>query len=142
MNRRWATLSDLLHELPQASRTWEAVMNDPELAGQLHAAQNRDAHLDPDSDAGDDFESSEPKLGWRPLYRDHDLHAKMLGDLINAVAGMNQTVITIATGKGRKVDPYPVPETALPQVELDQARADGDAILAMLGMDNALPGDD
>lgn len=128
---------DLFHELPKASRTWEAVMNDPELARQILEAQNRDGRLDPDAD--DEFaDEVDSTPGWQPQYREYDLHAKQLGDIINALAGLNQSVIATGGGKARKVNPYPTPATALPQAEIDQARQDGDAILSMLGMDDAL----
>lgn len=138
VQKRWATLSDLIHELPKASRTWEAVMNDPELASEILAAQNRDATLDPDSDVDDMDAAHDGTPGWQPQYRDYDLHAKQLADVINALAGLNQSVIAAAGGKARKVDPYPVPATALPEAELEQARQDGDAILSMLGMGDAI----
>lgn len=107
-------------------------MNDPELARQIVEAQNRDTHLDPDNDSDDDFRDDSP--GWAPQYRDYDLHAKQLGDLLNSVAALNQTVRAALGAKARAVDPYPVPRTALPDAEVDQARADGDAILNMLSM--------
>lgn len=128
---------DLFHELPKASRTWEAVMNDPELARQILEAQNRDGRLDPDAD--DDFaDEPDPTPGWQPQYREYDLHAKQLGDIINALAGLNQSVIATGGGKARKVTPYPTPATAMPQAEIEQARQDGDAILSMLGMTDAV----
>ncbi|MFE7605779.1 hypothetical protein ACFU1Q_11515 [Brachybacterium paraconglomeratum] len=112
-------------------------MNDPELARQIVAAQNRDGRLDPNSDS-DDFGQADDSPGWQPQYREYDLHAKQLGDVINALAALNQSVISTGGGKARKVDPYPTPATALPQAEIDQAREDGDAILNMLGMGDAI----
>lgn len=135
---RWATLADLIHELPKASRTWEAVMTDPELAQQIVASQNRDARLDPDDDS-DELRDDSP--GWAPAYRDYDLHAKQLGDVINALAALNQTVRASVGAKARAVDPYPLPRTALPDAEAAQARADGDAILNLLGMRDDVPTD-
>lgn len=114
-------------------------MNDPDLARQIVESQNRDAHLDPDNDSDDDFRDDSP--GWAPQYRDYDLQAKQMGDLLNAVAALNQTVRAAFGAKARAVDPYPVPHTALPDAEVDQARADGDAILNMLGMRDDVPGD-
>lgn len=113
-------------------------MNDPELAKQILDAQNRDTRLDPSSDSEDFADGPDDSPGWQPQYREYDLHAKMLGDLINGVAALNQAVIASAGGKARKVDTYPVPATALPQAEIDQAREDGDAILNMLGMGDAI----
>lgn len=113
-------------------------MNDPELARQIVESQNRDARLDPDVDSDDDFHDNTP--GWAPPYRDYDLHAKQLGDVINALAALNQTVRAAVGGKARSVDPYPVPRTALPDAEVEQAREDGDAILNMLGMRDEVRG--
>ncbi|MGO2312305.1 MAG: hypothetical protein ACTH6A_09795 [Brachybacterium tyrofermentans] len=113
-------------------------MNDPELAKQILEAQNRDARLDPSSDSDDFADEHDDSPGWQPQYREYDLHAKQLGDIINALAGLNQSVIATGGGKARKVDPYPIPATALPQAEIDQAREDGDAILNMLGMGDAI----
>lgn len=137
-SKRWVTLCDLIHELPKASRTWEAVVLDPELARQIVASQDREARLDEHSDDGDFGDRTPGTPGWAPQFRDYDLHAKQLADLINAVAALNQSVIAGAGGKARRVDPYPVPVTALPQAEVDKAREDGAAILSMLGMDDAV----
>ena len=135
---RWAAVVDLVHQLPKASRTWEAVVTDPELAAQMVAAQERDTSLDADDDAlgGDDGP------GWAPQYREHDLHAKMLGDLIDAVAALNQTVIAIGGGKAHKPEPYPTPHTALPQGMRDQAREDALAIHRLLGIHDPVTNED
>lgn len=112
-------------------------MTDPELARQIVMSKDRDAHLDPNDDS-DELEDDSP--GWAPQYREYDLHAKQLGDVINTLAALNQTVRAAVGAKARAVDPYPVPRTAVPRAEADQARADGDAILDLLGMRDEVPG--
>lgn len=134
LERRWVTLGDLIHQLPQASRTWAAVMNDPELAAQIVAAQSRDAHLDPGADVDDFADDADSGPGWHPPYEEYDLHAKQLGDLINAVAGLNQSIVAMAGGSPRRPELYPTPVTALPDARRDLAAADAEAIYQSLGI--------
>lgn len=132
--KKWATLTDLIHQLPQASRTWGAVMNDPELAEQIVAAQNRDGRLNTSEDADDFADDEAQRPGWNPPYAEFDLHAKMLSDVINALAGLNQTVAAVAGGKPRRPDAYPTPLTALPEAQKHAAAADAEAIYEHLGI--------
>lgn len=109
-------------------------MNDPELAAQIVAAQSRDGYLDPNADVDDFGAEASAAPGWNPPYEEYDLHAKQLGDLINAVAGLNQSVIAMAGGKPRRPDLYPTPITALPDARRDLAAADAEAIYQNLGI--------
>lgn len=138
LERRWVTLADLIHQLPQASRTWGAVMNDPELAAQIVAAQSRDGHLDPDADVDDFGADVDSSPGWHPPYEEYDLHAKQMGDLINAVAGLNQSVVAMAGGKPRHPELYPTPVTALPDAQRDLAAQDAEAIYKNLGIRDSM----
>jgi hypothetical protein len=136
---RWVSLADLIFELPQASRTWGAVMNDPELAREIVAMQNRDGHLSPGDDVDDFAAEADDRPGWRPPYAEYDLHARQLGELITAVSALNQTTIASAGGKARRVEPYPEPTTALPDAQREAAARDAEAIYEQLGIRDAVP---
>lgn len=64
--RRVAGLLELIDQLPEASRTREAILQDRSLN-----------HL------GDDVGSSAQMQQWTPPLRDYDLHAQLLRRLIN-----------------------------------------------------------
>lgn len=109
-------------------------MNDPQLAAQIVAAQNRDGTLNTDQDVDDFAPDEAQRPGWNPPYAEYDLHAKMLSDVINALAGLNQSVLAAAGGNPRRPEAYPIPVTALPDAKKDAAAQDAEAIYKHLGI--------
>lgn len=99
--RRFRGLLDLIDQLPYASRLNQAVQNDPEQA--VLIAQAREA-MQYDDDAP----------VWTPPMREFDLHATMLRDVINLLAGIQH---------GLAGSSKPPPEYPRPVTEVDRAMA-------------------
>lgn len=70
--RRWSDLLDLVDQLPAASRTREAILNDDELAEQIL-----------------DHELTKPEQPFRPEVRSYDLTNLLLLRLSNQVAALS-----------------------------------------------------
>lgn len=112
--RRAKALLDYIDGLPGASRTREAILNDPEQAALI----------------ADMPESEEP---WAPSMRDWTLEAAIgkatydrLGVLINTLEG------TVGV-RGRRQDPFPSPTSLVEAIRKDRVREAAEDIIAAFG---------
>lgn len=95
--RRWRALLELIDQLPTASRTREAIMNDPDEARLI--AFHREY--------GKPGEKDEP---WAPRLSEFDLHAVLLREIAHSIA---------ALAGAKSPDYFPGPKTeADRQVEI------------------------
>lgn len=96
---RWTGLLELIDELPDASRYYEAIANDPELAGELARArmERRD-------------EAGKP---WSPRISEFNLHAQLAREQIMETKLLRRAVIASAGGKPGEEKPFPSPRTAV-----------------------------
>ena len=105
--RRWRALADLIDQLPAASRTQEAILNDPDFA-EMIAQRERD----------------EPaKKPWSPRVRDYDLHAQLLREIRETIVSVRQAVIqTTFDGDGKPLKAPRVPILPGPETEVDRMK--------------------
>lgn len=50
---------------------------------------------------------------WSPAFKDFDLHAQLLRDVVQSLAGVQSAVIAAAGGKPKRPKSYPVPKTGV-----------------------------
>lgn len=118
--RRFVALLDLIDQLPQTSRLNEALLNDPEQARLIVAAREA---------------STEEPEPWAPRYAEFDLHAQMLRDVIESLAGLRAAVLATARIPPGPHTRYPTPIT---EVEREKARVDrlwAQSVLSRYGFD-------
>lgn len=109
--RRWVALLELILELPNASRFYEARYNDPEFAREVAAWEREQA------------EKGVPKPEWTPAARDWDLNAQLLREIREAVVSVRDTAVRIAGKTPKRIKPIPSPRTALDKAREDLSRA-------------------
>lgn len=103
--RRWGYLLTLIDHLPSHSHYAEAVSNDPEHAEMLiKAAESREADVDAPAYAGPALHTWTPEVA-------------LLTDVLDAVKGLNYTLIAVNTSDKSKrpkpPEPSPRPRSAL-----------------------------
>lgn len=89
-------LLDLIENLPGASRYYEAIQNDPEMAEELARLR---------LNKGDD------KQEWSPRVAEFGLTEHMLRDLIHEVRAMRAEAKQLQGQKPGDVQPFPAPRT-------------------------------
>ena len=97
-SERWSALVDLIDQLPSACRLNEAIAQDDEAADELVAMMDDDDSRKPD---------------WSPRVSEFDLTSTMLGQLIDEVKMLGQTIIAANGGTAKKIRPFPTPKTAI-----------------------------
>lgn len=120
---RFTELADLLSQLPQASRFWAAMMEDPDYTEMV-----LDAHLSQDDEAEDE---EVPK--WAPAYRDYSALYQLLAQVYDAVNVVNYTVAAVQGGKPRKPKPLPSPKTGIDRAKEQAARQQASSLYAAFG---------
>lgn len=102
---RWSGLLDLIDQLPQSSRTTEAIHNDPERAAEIASRP-------------------EPIEKWTPRLKDWDLTAILLREIREAVISTRDAVFqTTVDDQGRPLKPPRTPVLPTPITEVDRQRA-------------------
>ena len=119
--KRFTELSDLLTQLPQASRFWSAMVNDPDYASMVLE----------DYLSGDEDDEETPK--WSPEYRDYSAQYQILAQIYNMLGVINHTTAAAAGGKPRKPQPLPGPKTGIDRAKAKIAREQANNLYAAFG---------
>lgn len=97
-NRRWVAILDYIDMLPSPNRLTEAMMNDPEYAMEIA--------MRPESEDS-----------WSPPFRDYNLQAVMMREVITKLEVVIQTLTASGGAKPKSFKPFPTPVT-----EVDRAK--------------------
>lgn len=119
--KRFTELSDLLTQLPQASRFWAVMMEDEDYIGMV-----LDQYLDEDSD-------DEETPTWSPPYKDYDSKYALLAQIYNMLGIINHTTAAVAGGKPRKPQQLPGPKTGIDRAKAKVAREQANNLYAAFG---------
>lgn len=120
--KRFTELSDLLTQLPQASRFWAVMMED-----ESYCEMALDAHLSQEDD-----DEEVPK--WAPAYRDYTANYQLLAQIYDAINVLNYTTAAVQGAKGvKKPKPLPSPKTGIDRAKERVAREQASSLYAALG---------
>ena len=106
-DRRWMALLELIEQMPTACRWREALSQD---------AEHAQAQLDHEAALADDPDASQPaELVWAPPWREYDLAALQMREVINLLQMIGQGLGVISGGSE-----FPGPATALDKIRDEQ----------------------
>jgi hypothetical protein len=115
---RWVALLEYIDMLPSACRLNEARVNDKEEAA-IFAGLPK------------------PEHAWSPGVAEYDLHAHIMGDVVNELRSLKAITLAVAGGKPGDVQPFPVPVTEITRAIQAAERDWAESFVSQYGFDAA-----
>ena len=120
--RRWRALLEMITQLPRASRTRRAMMDDPETAAMIL-----------DSEDDEETTEDEPKSEkWAPPLDQYGLTEELLVVIANQLMVQRYEIARMMTGKGSEPNLIGTPRTLVDELRERRAETATLALLAML----------
>lgn len=113
---RTAALIDLIDQLPQSCRLYEAQVNDPEVAEAI-------------------ADLPEPSEQWAPSVRDWGLTQQLLAQIVDRLSDLTAVTVQANGGKPAKPPRVPAPRTGIDEARERVEKRRTDALISSFGFD-------